>query len=187
MKGERIPRPGRGVLLRALIAAILTIALSATAVASTVLLEIDDVVTTFTGEQEGRVPLNIPMGNGRHLPLGLILVFLVLFAAAIANLLTKEVATVGGVAFTAAFLVVFSISERVNLHKHPKTAGHHEHLEQFNVKTTEEATAAANKAICATAKRTDDALRRISRRPITRCRITITAMAPAASSRRHSG
>ncbi|HTK76654.1 MAG TPA: amino acid permease [Gemmataceae bacterium] len=88
-----------------------------------------------------RVPLNIPMGNGRDLPLGLILVFLVLFAAAISNLLTKEVATVGGVAFTAAFLVVFSISERVNLHKHPKTAGHHEHLEQFNIKTTEEATA----------------------------------------------
>jgi LCP family protein required for cell wall assembly len=47
------------VLLRALIAGVLTIALSATAVASTVLLEIDDVATTFTGEKEGRKPLVI--------------------------------------------------------------------------------------------------------------------------------
>ena len=38
------PAPGRGLLVRALIAGILTISLSATAVASAVLLEIDDVV-----------------------------------------------------------------------------------------------------------------------------------------------
>src|SRR6185369_3387646 len=45
--------------------------------------------------REYKVPLNLPLGGGRELPLGLILVFLVLFAAAISNLLTKEVATVG--------------------------------------------------------------------------------------------
>src|SRR3954463_16790156 len=60
VKRDGIPRPGRGVLLRALIAGVLTIALSATAVASTVLLEIDDVVTTFTGKDEGRQPIDIP-------------------------------------------------------------------------------------------------------------------------------
>src|SRR3954466_14486748 len=60
MRGDGVPRPGRGLLLRALIAGVLTIALSATAVASTVLLEIDDVVSEFTGKAEGRVPLNIP-------------------------------------------------------------------------------------------------------------------------------
>lgn len=60
MRRDGIPRPGRGVLLRALIAGVLTIALSATAVASTVLLEIDDVVSEFTGKEEGRAPLNIP-------------------------------------------------------------------------------------------------------------------------------
>jgi len=60
VRGDGVPHPGRGVLLRALIAAVLTITLSATAVASTVLLEIDDVVSEFTGKQEGRVPLNIP-------------------------------------------------------------------------------------------------------------------------------
>ncbi|HEY1381036.1 MAG TPA: amino acid permease [Gemmataceae bacterium] len=89
-----------------------------------------------------KMPLNIPLGNGKELPLGLIFVFLVLFLAAVSNLFTKEVATIGGVSFTAVFMVIFSVSERVNRHKHPRTSGHHEHLEQFNVKTTEEATAA---------------------------------------------
>jgi LCP family protein required for cell wall assembly len=60
VRGDGVPHPGRGVLLRALIAGILTITLSATAVASTVLLEIDDVVDTFTGVEEGRTPLEIP-------------------------------------------------------------------------------------------------------------------------------
>jgi len=60
VKQDGLPHPGRGLLLRALIAGILTIALSATAVASTVLLEIDDVVGTFTGVGEGRTPLVIP-------------------------------------------------------------------------------------------------------------------------------
>ena len=55
---DRPPRPGRGVLIRALIAGLLTISLSATAVASAVLLEIDDVVSTFT--QEGRTAIDIP-------------------------------------------------------------------------------------------------------------------------------
>jgi LCP family protein required for cell wall assembly len=48
------------LLLRALIAGLLTITLSATAVASTVLLEINDVVDTFVGQGEGRTPLEIP-------------------------------------------------------------------------------------------------------------------------------
>jgi polyisoprenyl-teichoic acid--peptidoglycan teichoic acid transferase len=60
VRKDGVPHPGRGVLLRALIAGVLTIALSATAVASTVLLEIDDVVTTFTGKDEGRQPIDIP-------------------------------------------------------------------------------------------------------------------------------
>ncbi len=59
-RGDGVPRPGRGVLIRALIAGVLTISLSATAVASAVLLEIDDVVTTFTGKDEGRQPIPIP-------------------------------------------------------------------------------------------------------------------------------
>jgi len=50
--GDRPPKPGRGLLFRALLAAILTISLSATAVASAVLLEVEDVVHEFN--REGR-------------------------------------------------------------------------------------------------------------------------------------
>jgi LCP family protein required for cell wall assembly len=57
---ERPPRPGRGVLVRALVAGALTMSLSATAVASAVLLEIDDVVQTFVGPEQGRTAIEIP-------------------------------------------------------------------------------------------------------------------------------
>ena len=97
---------------------------------------------THAGHREYKVPLNIPLRNGKELPVGLILIFLVLFIAAILNLLTKETATEWGLSFTAVFLTVFVISEKVNQRKYPAEHGHHEHLEQFNVKTTEEATAA---------------------------------------------
>jgi LCP family protein required for cell wall assembly len=55
---NRPPRPGRGVLWRALLAGVLTICLSATAVASAVLLEVDDITTTFAGD--GRTEIDIP-------------------------------------------------------------------------------------------------------------------------------
>jgi nucleotide-binding universal stress UspA family protein len=101
------------------------------------------VVLRFThpGHREYKVPLNFPLRGGKEIPVGLILIFLTLFAAAVLNLLTKETATTWGLGFTAAFLTVFMISERVNLRKHAGPDGHHEHLEQFNVKTTDEATA----------------------------------------------
>ncbi len=90
--------------------------------------------------REYRVPFNVPLGNGKELPVGLIAIFLVLFVSALANLFTKEVATVGGLAFTAAFLTVFSISERVNRKRAAGPGGHH-HLEQFSVKSSEAITA----------------------------------------------
>src|SRR5207248_8944937 len=40
--------------------------------------------------REYRVPFNVPIGDGKELPLGLLFVFLVLFAVAVTNLLTKE-------------------------------------------------------------------------------------------------
>jgi LCP family protein required for cell wall assembly len=60
VKKDGVPHPGRGLLLRALIAGILTIALSATAVASTVLLEIHSVVEDFVGPEQGRTAIDIP-------------------------------------------------------------------------------------------------------------------------------
>jgi nucleotide-binding universal stress UspA family protein len=90
--------------------------------------------------REFKVPLNFHVG-GIEIPFGLILVFLVLFFTALLNLLTKEVATISGSAFTLAFLVVFMISERV----HERRAGgaHHQHVEQFNQKTADEINPAA--------------------------------------------
>src|SRR5262249_40658693 len=76
--------------------------------------------------------------GGVEIPVGLGLIFLVLLATAILNLLTKEVATVGGLVFTAVFFTVFWISE--HYHHGRRGGARHEHLEQFNEKTTEEVT-----------------------------------------------
>jgi amino acid transporter/nucleotide-binding universal stress UspA family protein len=86
--------------------------------------------------REYRVPLNLRFGNV-EIPLGLIVIFLVLAAAALINLATKEVATVAGTAFTLGFLTIFTISERVHRRGRAKTDVHEKHLEQFNVESTE--------------------------------------------------
>src|SRR5262249_3478110 len=57
-----------------------------------------------------RVPLNVRLGRVK-LPIGLGLIFLVLLAAALANLLTKTVATISGTAFAAVFLIAFTATE----------------------------------------------------------------------------
>jgi amino acid transporter len=89
--------------------------------------------------REFRVPGNVHIG-GVEIPFGLLAVFLVLLATAFVNLMTKEVATIGGMAFTAVFLGVFMASE----HFHNKRLGgaHHHHLEQFNQTTAEDLSAA---------------------------------------------
>ena len=63
---DRPPKPGRGVLFRALLAAVLTISLSATAVASAVLLEVEDVVERVQprGPHGLRGPGGRPRGGG---------------------------------------------------------------------------------------------------------------------------
>ncbi|MFN7997222.1 MAG: APC family permease [Bryobacteraceae bacterium] len=80
-------------------------------------------------DQEYKVPLNPKIGS-REVPVGLIVTTLVLFFVAIANLFSKQVATIYGVSFTAAFFVVFTISERINARKmRDKKSG----LEEFNL------------------------------------------------------
>ncbi|QEH35602.1 Universal stress protein family protein [Aquisphaera giovannonii] len=81
------------------------------------------------GHREYEVPLNFTVGK-YDVPLGMTLIFLVLALCAITNLLTKEVATITGILFTAAFYAVFWVSER--LHRRRQGHGEHEHLEQFN-------------------------------------------------------
>ncbi len=75
------------------------------------------------------------------MPVGLCLIFLVLLATAILNFFTKEVATVGGTIFTAVFLTMFMVSERI--HERKRGAAAHHHIEQFNEQTTEEISPAA--------------------------------------------
>ncbi len=85
--------------------------------------------------REFKVPLNVRVG-GVEYPIGLTIIFLILLATALLNLLTKEVATVGGAAFTAIFLAIFVASE--HYHEKRRGAAAHKHLEQFNQKTADE-------------------------------------------------
>ena len=88
-------------------------------------------------DQEYKFPLNLRFGS-TEVPVGLCATTLVLFLVAVANLFTKQIATIYGVAFTAVFFVIFTISERVNAKKLAhKKAG----LEEFNLDMQAEVTA----------------------------------------------
>jgi len=80
--------------------------------------------------REWKVPFNIPLIN-REIPLGLGVIATLLFSIAGINLVTKQVATISGVAFTLVFFVIFTTSERVN----EKRRGSKDHVEvdQFRV------------------------------------------------------
>jgi amino acid transporter len=80
-------------------------------------------------DQEYKFPFNITVA-GKEIPIGLALTTLVLGFVAIANLFSKQIATKSGVAFTAAFFILFTISERINSRKidHKKSG-----LEEFNL------------------------------------------------------
>jgi amino acid transporter/nucleotide-binding universal stress UspA family protein len=94
--------------------------------------------------REFKVPLNIRI-RGVEVPIGLTIIFLILISAAILNTLTKEVATVGGAAFTAVFLITFIASERY--HERRRGLAAHQHLEQFNQQTTDEVSSRALKLV----------------------------------------
>jgi hypothetical protein len=79
-------------------------------------------------DQEYKTPINLHI-RGVELPIGLALTTLVLLFTALANLFTKQVATVYGVSFTALFFALFKISERVNARKHEKAQA----LEEFRL------------------------------------------------------
>jgi amino acid transporter len=84
--------------------------------------------------REYKVPFNVRVG-GVEIPIGLGLIFLILATTAILNLFTKEVATVGGLVFTAGFLTVFMVTEAV--HERRRRGTKHEHQEQFNQQAAE--------------------------------------------------
>src|ERR1700683_4563793 len=67
-------------------------------------------------DQEYKHPINFRIG-GKEIPVGLFLTTLLLGLVAVANLFSKEIATIYGVGFTAVFFVVFTISEHINAKK----------------------------------------------------------------------
>jgi amino acid transporter len=78
-------------------------------------------------DQEYKTPLNIRIA-GRELPLGLIAITTALLLVAVANLLTKKVATQYGVTFSAVLFVLFLVSEKLNQRRREETI-----LEEFNL------------------------------------------------------
>ncbi len=90
---------------------------------------------TKPGPREFRVPLNPKLGR-IEVPLGLGLITLTLFATAIINLFTKEIATISGVSFTLLFYLLFTISE-----KHSQRRAARTELDQFNLEASEEISA----------------------------------------------
>jgi nucleotide-binding universal stress UspA family protein len=83
------------------------------------------------------VPFNITW-RGIQWPIGLALIFLIMLVSALANLVTKPIATLSGVCFSAVFFGVFTVTERIH---HRRLKGEkHEHQEQFNRAEVDEIT-----------------------------------------------
>ena len=78
-------------------------------------------------DQEYKMPLNIRIGRF-EIPLGLMITSLVLFAVAMANLISKRIATLSGVSFMLVLFLIFTISERMM-----RTRRLDSGLEQFNL------------------------------------------------------
>ncbi len=85
------------------------------------------------GQREFRVPLNLQFGK-TELPIGLGLITLTLFATAVINLFTKQIATTAGVVFTLVFFSLFTISEKINRRRGET----HSDLDQFHLEPGEE-------------------------------------------------
>src|SRR2546425_2444281 len=88
---------------------------------------------TEPGPRDFRVPLNLRLGP-YEIPLGLILITLTLFATAVINIFTKQIATISGVAFTIIFFAIFTASERIS----QKRGAAHAELDQFHLQSAEE-------------------------------------------------
>jgi amino acid transporter len=84
--------------------------------------------------REWKVPFNLHLG-GTEIPIGLGVIAVILFSIAGINLITKQVATVSGVAFTLVFFIVFVVSERINERK--RGADAHVEMDQFRLQPQE--------------------------------------------------
>lgn len=81
-------------------------------------------------DQEYKFPLNLKI-RGIELPIGLGATVLMLFFVAVANLFSKQIATIYGLSFTLLLFTVFLISERIN--RRGKDGKKEQGFEQFNL------------------------------------------------------
>lgn len=85
-------------------------------------------------EREWKFPLNLRVMR-YEIPLGLISVLIVLLITGALNLVTKPVATVAGLAFTAVFFTIFQVSEKLNEKKAALYVDDDEAEEKLNLKS----------------------------------------------------
>ena len=83
-------------------------------------------------DQEYKFPVNVRIG-GVEIPIGLGVTTVVLGFVAIANLFTKEYATIYGVAFTVVLFVLFTVSEHVNARRRAALHLDKKGFEEFNL------------------------------------------------------
>ena len=84
--------------------------------------------------------LRISWSRGLEIPIGLVVIFLILFGLGFTNLFTKPIATEGGVTFTVILFGLFVFSERANK---KIAASRSADLEKFNVYAQDNLTAEA--------------------------------------------
>jgi amino acid transporter len=89
-------------------------------------------------DQEYKFPFNVRVG-GIEIPIGLGLTTLILAFVAIANLFSKQIATIYGILFTLVLFATFTISDRV----HKRRAREAKALEEFNLDHQAQVTASS--------------------------------------------
>ena len=88
-------------------------------------------------KREWKVPFNLRLDRN-ELPIGLGVITALLFSIAGVNLITKEVATISGIAFTIVFFAIFSISEKINERQHAEEIHTTTALDQFRLNASED-------------------------------------------------
>jgi len=87
-------------------------------------------------KREWKVPFNLKL-DGNELPIGLGVITMLLFSVAGVNLITKEVATISGIAFTIVFFTIFLISERINERRRAEEIHTTTAMDQFRLNANE--------------------------------------------------
>jgi hypothetical protein len=88
-------------------------------------------------KREWKVPFNLRL-DGHEIPIGLGAITMLLFSVAGVNLITKEVATMSGIAFTIVFFTIFLVSERINERQRADEIHTTSAMDQFRLKADDE-------------------------------------------------